>query len=105
MADIQGDSEDSRTLLAGRKRGFEEASRDQDTNHPPQTADEEGPHNRVKGDWSNDTADDSNLETGLAVKKTSPLVSPAKPEVENLVPVTEATKVPEPSAPIAPGLV
>lgn len=105
MADFQDDSEDSRTLLAGRKRGFEEASRDQDINHLPELADEEVPHKRVKGDSSNDTADDSNLEAGLVVNVDSSLVSPAKPEVENLAPVTDPTKEPEPSASTAPDLV
>lgn len=105
MADAQSDSEDSRTLVAGRKRGFEEASRDQDTSHLPQVASDEGPHKRVKGDSSNDQAHDSSLEARPVVNETSSLISPSKPEAEGLAPVIAAATEPEPSASIAPGLV
>jgi hypothetical protein len=80
MADVQSDSEDSRTLLAGRKRNFEEASQDQDNSRTADLREEDESHKRVKGDSNNGSADMVDIKSRLPMNSISTSVHPSKPE-------------------------
>jgi hypothetical protein len=98
MADVQDDLEDSRTLLAGRKRDFQEASQGQDTSSSLQLAEDSTSNKRIKSIPSNELMESSHLTNEQIQRTTSPVLPVPVAEV----PLNINPQVEKPSSSMEP---